>query len=45
MVKEGNGRKESLIGCLGLAYAQYCLGNGWSMGTSCIAEGTLPNIL
>ena len=41
---KGVGR-EGWTGGLGLAYAHYCMQKGWSTGTCCIAQGTLPNIL
>ena len=36
---------DRLIGGLGLEYVQYCIWNGWPTGTSCIAQGTLRDIL
>ena len=44
MVQSGQAG-EGWIGGLGLAYAHYCICNGWSIETCCIAQGTLPNIL
>ena len=32
-------------GSLGLAYAHWGIWNDWPVGTCCIAQGTLPNIL
>ena len=32
-------------GDLGLAYSHWGRWNDWPMGTCCIAQGTLPNIL
>ena len=32
-------------GDLGLAYAHCGTWNGWPVGTCCVAQGTLPNIL
>ena len=39
------GEREGWTGGLGLAYVHYCTWKGWSKGTFCMAQGTLPNIL
>ena len=40
-VTKGDRWGERWIGCLGLAYAHYFIWNELSMGTCCIAQGTL----
>ena len=36
---------EGQMGSLGLESAHYCMWNGWSTGTCCVAQGILLNIL
>ena len=43
--KGTSGGGEGWPGGLRLAYAHWGIWNDWSMGTCCIAQGTLPNSL
>ena len=45
MATKGGGGGEGWTVGLGLAYAHFGLRNDWPIGTSSIAERTLPNIL
>ena len=45
MVTQGDRWGEGWTGGVGLAYAHWGLWNGWPMGTCCLAQRTLPNIL